>query len=424
MSVRTVCALGAIVPAFVALVACNGPDVQHIQVDGLDREYVVHVPPQVSPDVKPAMVVMLHGTSGDGAKFYNTSHWVQTADEVATRWKSCNADGDCPKKLRNEKGGVITVFPSSLSYCIADELHPGGKEWVVTTKWNSGSIGTDELPFCPSNVIGNLPLRQRLQIQTLKRQGNQFSQTMADDVKFIRILVDRLASQYNVDRDRIYVAGFSNGGQFSTRLGLEMSDVFAAVATAAGPPDTLGVAPNAIPIFAEVGTKDQLFLAFRNPDNPGLIVDELPFSERALEVTVFAGYAERLAQQAGVDPTVYTTSKETLNGVQTLKFSFDKPTRGVENHVELLLTKGVSHQFPQGETNPLVLANVMWDFFREYQQKDDVRTGGTTGRATKSRGQGDDGEGKAGKARDRDDGGDDPEGKGGKGKGGKGGKGR
>ncbi len=55
-----------------------------------------------------------------------------------------------------------------------------------------------------------------------------------DDVQFIKVLVSELCSRYPIDRARIYAAGMSNGGMMCHRLGLEMANTFAAIATVAG----------------------------------------------------------------------------------------------------------------------------------------------------------------------------------------------
>jgi len=52
---------------------------------------------------------------------------------------------------------------------------------------------------------------------------------LAKDVRFISDLIDRLESAYNIDPDRIYANGLSNGGGMSFALSCELSDRIAAV---------------------------------------------------------------------------------------------------------------------------------------------------------------------------------------------------
>lgn len=56
------------------------------------------------------------------------------------------------------------------------------------------------------------------------------SETGADDVGFIAALLDWIGARYDIDRDRVYATGSSNGGQMSFRLAVELGDRFAAIA--------------------------------------------------------------------------------------------------------------------------------------------------------------------------------------------------
>lgn len=54
--------------------------------------------------------------------------------------------------------------------------------------------------------------------------------TDADDVAFLRALVDRLDQTYDIDDQRVYVTGVSNGGFMSLRMAVEADDLVAAAA--------------------------------------------------------------------------------------------------------------------------------------------------------------------------------------------------
>ena len=60
----------------------------------------------------------------------------------------------------------------------------------------------------------------------------------SDDVGFISDMIDQLILKYNADPKRIYATGISNGGLMVNRLGCELADKIAAIAT---------VAPAAVP---------------------------------------------------------------------------------------------------------------------------------------------------------------------------------
>jgi polyhydroxybutyrate depolymerase len=85
----------------------------------------------------------------------------------------------------------------------------------------------------------------------------------ADDVVFMRGLIDRFKSTDNVDPDRVYVTGHSRGGMMTYRLGCELSDLVAAIApvsgnmaTASGSADVPCAPVNPVSVLAIHGTAD------------------------------------------------------------------------------------------------------------------------------------------------------------------------
>ncbi len=61
-----------------------------------------------------------------------------------------------------------------------------------------------------------------------------FGRTGVDDAGYLTRLIEETASQYNVDRNRIYIFGHSNGGFMANRLACEIGDRLAGVASLAG----------------------------------------------------------------------------------------------------------------------------------------------------------------------------------------------
>lgn len=61
-----------------------------------------------------------------------------------------------------------------------------------------------------------------------------FGGTGVDDVGYLREILAELAMHYNVDADRVYLVGHSNGGFMSYRMACDASDVITAIASLAG----------------------------------------------------------------------------------------------------------------------------------------------------------------------------------------------
>ncbi|MGD2045348.1 MAG: alpha/beta fold hydrolase [Gemmatimonadota bacterium] len=61
-----------------------------------------------------------------------------------------------------------------------------------------------------------------------------FEQQHSDDSGYIRRIIDRIQADYNVDPQRVYVVGHSNGGFMAYRMAYEHSDAIAAIVSLAG----------------------------------------------------------------------------------------------------------------------------------------------------------------------------------------------
>ncbi len=71
------------------------------------------------------------------------------------------------------------------------------------------------------------------------RGTTKADQDGVNDVTFVATLLDQLTHSLNIDTQRIYAAGMSNGGFFTARLGCELADRIAAIAIVAATMPTL-----------------------------------------------------------------------------------------------------------------------------------------------------------------------------------------
>jgi polyhydroxybutyrate depolymerase len=83
------------------------------------------------------------------------------------------------------------------------------------------------------------------------------AQKKLDDVGYVRALLDDLPNHAEVDLQRIYSTGMSNGASMSFRLAAELADRFAAVAPVSGNMGVSGPLPaRPVPIICFYGMKD------------------------------------------------------------------------------------------------------------------------------------------------------------------------
>lgn len=79
----------------------------------------------------------------------------------------------------------------------------------------------------------------------------------ADDFDFIEAMIEEVSSQYNVDRERIYAAGYSNGGMMAYGLATFKSELIAAIASVSGTMlDCMGPTSHPMPVIHLHGTAD------------------------------------------------------------------------------------------------------------------------------------------------------------------------
>jgi len=141
--------------------------------NGLSRIYSIYVPPTLAAN--PAVVFCLHGQSlaaENNPPLYNCTKFYQMDQ-------------------RADVYGYLLVVPVS--------------------SWRSPGIWTWE----SYNLKNNFPIPP-------------------DDSGFIRNLIQTLSPQYNIDPKRVFVMGMSAGAEMTHRLGIDLSDVIAAIAPVSG----------------------------------------------------------------------------------------------------------------------------------------------------------------------------------------------
>ena len=138
--------------------------------------------------------------------------------------------------------------------------------------------------------------------------------SLADDVGFTAEILDRVEADLCIDRSRIFVSGFSNGGAFAATLGCALNDRVAAVASVAGVhllPDCRG---RPMPIIITHGTADDIVLLSEGDVGPAAdVIHEYGGNEAQLRMTAAVtgtsvrSWVESWARRNGcrlIDPAV------------------------------------------------------------------------------------------------------------------------
>jgi polyhydroxybutyrate depolymerase len=145
-----------------------------IQHEGLTRMYRIHVPSQYDPATPTPLILAFHGGGGSMDYMAKDKYYGLIS--------------------KSEKEGFVVVFPNGFS------------------KLKSGKFATWNAGRCCAGA----------------RDEN------IDDVGFVKVVIEEVMNQLNIDHSKIFATGMSNGGMMSYRLACEMSDTFKAIASIAG----------------------------------------------------------------------------------------------------------------------------------------------------------------------------------------------
>jgi dienelactone hydrolase len=302
-----------------------GVNCRLIEVDGFTRRYVVWVPLAGVPANAPA-VFMLHGASGTGEQFLRISGWREKATQE----------------------GFIAIFPTAVEHFDLDQQR-------FSTLWNNYG-----LPFAidPNRRPAAYPAT---------------SPWPADDVTFIRRIADDVIQQLSADPHRVYVAGFSSGGEMCARLGVEASDLVAAVACHTSGfhelHETLAGHRN-LSAFFTLGTLDQHALDAVNAYLIALglpTIAELPLDPSALDrIPQMKNEVLLNLDSFNLEAAALTTS----SGATSTQLHSQTGQAGNADGNELFFTflDDVTHQYPNGTNNPLGfnVPDWAWPFFVQH----------------------------------------------------------
>ena len=282
----------------------SGKNNYTVEHDNVDRKFIVHVPSNYDGSQSVPLVYMIHGTTGNGANTWSISGWKEKAEEE----------------------GFIAVFPTSWSYEIVD-LNEVQTKWIES-EWH-------------------IFIKNPAEIK--------------DDVGFIKKIHRHLLNTFNIDETRVYATGFSNGGRFvNTRLLVEMSDVFAAVATASGMlRKTHQVQNEFIPAATILGTKDGKLGAFT----------PLPLPLNHEDIMNHSLFRDSLL--FGMHSTLQLTDNYNLEEESwqtTMHFNTPTGENSSENSFTFTIIKDMGHIYPNGENHPLIAANYFWNFFKAHHK--------------------------------------------------------
>jgi polyhydroxybutyrate depolymerase len=137
-----------------------------IRINGFRRTYLVHIPSGYKAETPLPLVVVIHGAFDTAEGMEKITRFSQLAD----------------------REGFMVLYPNGMGLL------------GFLQHWNAG--------HCCGKAADD----------------------QVDDVGFVAAAIEDVCVRFKVDRDRIYMMGFSNGGMLTHRFAAERGDLLAAAA--------------------------------------------------------------------------------------------------------------------------------------------------------------------------------------------------
>jgi len=251
-----------------------------VEVGGICREFLLHIPPPYPADELVPLVLGLHPYSTTSVDMMLRSNLSSTAD----------------------RSGFVAVYPQALG---------------DPPRWNAEPVAVS-----------------------------------SDDVGFMRALIAELTSGLALDRHRVYVTGFSNGGSMANRVACDLSDVVAGVAPVSGSYRSYQDCEprRAMPVISIHGAMDTVVPTSGDP---------------ASGTPPTLDWARWWAAANGCAPE----PEQSLLSSSVASLTWDDCRDGVK--VRLIAIDHWGHTWPLGPTGaPIDGADTVWAFLSEYRLPD------------------------------------------------------
>lgn len=169
----------------------------------------------------------------------------------------------------------------------------------------------------------------------------------ADDVTYIRDVIDHAASQLCIDRERIYATGFSGGGRMASTLGCVLNSRIAAIAPVASLRWPAPCNGRAVPVLTLHGLADpQNTYAGNVAGRNGEWVESVPDA-----LAGWAGYN-------GCKPALIT--EDPPGPLSTMRYEGCRDSA----EVRMIRIDGLGHTWPRTEIDATA---VIWQFFKSHR---------------------------------------------------------
>jgi polyhydroxybutyrate depolymerase len=268
---------------------------------GLTRYYRLHVPKNYIPNQPHPLLIAIHGGGGNMT--------IQSEDKY---YKLIS---------KSDEAGFIALFPNGYS------------------NFKSGKIATWNAGKCCGQARDN----------------------KIDDVGFFKEMIKKVSQQLNIDSNKIFATGMSNGGMLAYQLACDLTDVIKAIAPVAGTDVTINCKPSKPISIIQFHAKNDDHVQFNGGIGKAAVEDEL--------ITNFPSVSETVNKWV-----VFNQCSPTPKRVLVVPGAYCDLYTNCKDKVEIKLcvTETGGHSWPGGskirlgkENNSKAISanDIMWDFF-------------------------------------------------------------
>ena len=284
----------------------EGVSTNFIEHSGLNREYLLYIPPNIDNRENLPVIFNFHGYQGQAEQFFNRTDLVEIADN----------------------NGVVLVYPQ------------GSDLPVGASHWNAAPSSSSSTSFV--------------------------NKSSTDDIGFFKALLDEINQNNIIDLNRVYVIGYSNGGMFSHFLACNTENIIAAVGDVAG--TMLNETFNScnpsspIPILKIHGTSDRV-VSYNGYDE-----GEFKSVEEVLDFWKSNNKSNANESLENLGSTsIYSEFYNTVVNVNFEKYTFDSDENNSEIVHYKIINGG--HWWDYSSDNHLKTSTLLWDFFSKHSKQ-------------------------------------------------------
>jgi len=270
--------------------------------------------------------------------------------------------------LRSYLAHIPATYDSGKPTALVLAFHGGGTNAESMVRFSGLNAKSDEAGFVVVYPNGTGRLKRVLTFNGGNCCGYAASHKI-DDVEFTRAILDDLATQVNIDRNRVFATGMSNGAIMAYRLASELSDRIAAIAPIAGPMGTERAAPRRpVSVIHMHGTDDE-FAPLHGGKGRGVSGTNFYSVEYSVQTWVKANGCQ-------AEPTVERLPDIAKDGTGAVRKIYRPCNDGAE--VALVVIESGGHTWPGQpprlkilgtSTNNVSANDLMWEFFQTHPMR-------------------------------------------------------